>query len=153
VLVVGPPLLQPTPNAATDSSAGAGGGGGGGAGGSGGGLRLSSRAVTVGRCKVEPRPLLIVSFACDDSIGANGGSSGSGGSDGGGGSGERVTGQLFLQQAETVRLVRASIGGGGGDGDGAISVTALAPGDVILVRRSAQGTHVGRAISATVTEL
>ncbi|KAG5186505.1 3-dehydroquinate synthase [Tribonema minus] len=83
------------------------------------------RAVTVGRCKIEPRPLLMVSF---DAGGAEG--------------------QLFLQQAETVRLVSGDGGGGG-----AVSVTNLGQGDVVLVQRSARGTHVGRAISARVTEL
>jgi 3-dehydroquinate synthase class II len=71
-----------------------------------------------------------------------------------------ATGQLFLQQAETVRLVRpnsaTTTSGSSTDdkhgGAAAVSVTALQPGDRILVRSVSRGTHVGRAIAAVVTE-
>ena len=62
----------------------------------------SSRALTVGRCKVEPRPLLMVSFEIDG-----------------------VQGQIFLQQAETVRVLVE-----GDDGQVQVrSVTELKPGE------------------------
>lgn len=87
-----------------------------------------ARAVTVGRCKVEPRPTLRVDFDFDGPAGGQGG-------------------QLFLQQAETVRLA--------GDASAApawTAVTELAAGGRVLVRTAASGTHVGRAISARVEE-
>ena len=86
---------------------------------------------------------------------------------------------LFLQQAETVRLATtttAPAGGGGAlaarggnaadaaDGgdlpggsaaaavDGALPVTQARVGAALLVRTAALGTHVGRAIRATVNE-
>lgn len=84
------------------------------------------RRVTVGRCKTEPRPLFCVRFESDQGCG-----------------------QLFLQQAETVRLLawqRQS------DSWGPLSVTKLKSGDKVLVRWSDRGTHVGRRIDATVSE-
>ena len=42
---------------------------------------ISSRSVSVGRCKIESRPLLMVAFECMNQVG-----------------------QVFLQQVETVRL-------------------------------------------------
>lgn len=81
------------------------------------------RACVVGRCKVEPRPMLRVEFATPD--------------------GER--GQLFLQQAETVRLATTS---------GPLSVTRVRVSNdpEILVRLAIRGTHVGRSIDAIVLE-
>lgn len=82
------------------------------------------RDACVGRVKIEPRPLLKVSFRS--------------------GSGE---GQVFLQQAETVKLV--------GRKDAckmSIAVTDVKEGDSIYVRCQARGTHVGNAIDADVIE-
>ena len=87
--------------------------------------RGGSRPLTVGRCKVEPRPLLLVSFEV-----------------------EGAKGQVFLQQAETVRLL---VEGGGGEVS-ARSVTEVRPGDRLVVRQSRRGTHVGRQIEASVEE-
>jgi len=87
--------------------------------------RGGSRPLTVGRCKVEPRPLLLVSFEA-----------------------EGAKGQVFLQQAETVRLL---VEGGGGEVS-ARSVTEVRPGDRLVVRQSRRGTHVGRQIEASVEE-
>ena len=84
-----------------------------------------ARALTVGRCKQEPRPLLRVDFAP---------------AGGGGGA------QVFLQQAETVRLAE---GGGGMRG---VPVTEAAAGDALRVRWAERGTHVGREIGARVDE-
>jgi len=52
-------------------------------------------------------------------------------------------GQLFLQQAETVRLAGEA---------GGLPVTRAKRGDTVLVRTTALGTHVGRSITARVTE-
>ena len=79
-----------------------------------------SRALTVGRCKVEPRPLLMVNFE---------------------------GGQLFLQQAETVRLMVRQ-----GAEYVAKSVTEVVEGDVLCVRRTEMGTHVGRRVRGKVLE-
>jgi 3-dehydroquinate synthase class II len=83
------------------------------------------RAAVVGRCKVEPRPTLRVEFETSS------------------GGGERAS--IFLQQAETVRLATSN--------NGPTPVTALTPtGDVLLVRSTGRGTHVGRAIGGRVAE-
>jgi 3-dehydroquinate synthase class II len=120
----------------------------------------SVRAIAVGRCKIEPRPMLMVSFQLDT---AATDSTDSTDSDSTAGTTAGATGQLFLQQAETVRLVRptttatATAGTSSTDSDklagaAAVSVTALQRGDRILVRSVSRGTHVGRAIAAVVTE-
>ena len=90
------------------------------------------RAGVVGRCKVEPRPMLKVEFACGEGTPSSAGSG-------------DARGQLFLQQAETVRL--ASTAGG-------LPVTRVrSETDArVLVRIVDQGTHVGRTIKAQVTE-
>ena len=84
----------------------------------------SQRSLTVGRCKVEPRPLLLISFELDG-----------------------ASGQVFLQQAETVRVMVE-----GETGLEPRSVTDLRVGDRLRLRRTAMGTHVGRAIHARVEE-
>lgn len=81
----------------------------------------AARSVTVGRCKVEPRPTLRVDFAMDGG----------------------ATGQVFLQQAETVRL---------GSSPAPRPITKLAVGERILLRQVAAGTHVGKAIAGRVEE-
>lgn len=56
------------------------------------GMPLPSRCIAVGRCKIEPRPVLCIRFAAVDD-------------DTEGGSAESCrAGQIFLQQAETVRV-------------------------------------------------
>jgi len=84
----------------------------------------SARSLTVGRCKVEPRPLIMLSFEVDGACG-----------------------QIFLQQAETVRVLVESDGG-----FQARSVTEVRVGDRLRVRHTLKGTHVGRTISARVEE-
>ncbi|CAN0169453.1 unnamed protein product [Ectocarpus sp. 13 AM-2016] len=79
------------------------------------------------------------------------------------------TGQLFLQQAETVRLIsptqpevtaekirdesesEADTSGSRG-GWVPLSVTDIEGGEDLLLRQISRGTHVGRAIDAVVTE-
>lgn len=84
----------------------------------------SARGVTVGRCKVEPRPTVRVDFRDTD---------------------DGAIGQIFLQQAETVRLATA-------ESRAPLPVTRLAAADRILVRRTGAGTHVGSAIRGRVEE-
>ena len=90
-----------------------------------------ARTLTVGRCKVEPRPLLLIEFEADG-----------------------ARGQVFLQQAETVRvLVRGAQERTPEEGRLEVrSVTELKEGERLVVRRSSKGTHVGRVIAAQVEE-
>lgn len=81
----------------------------------------------MGRCKVEPRPTLRVAFHCPME------------------GGEGARGQIFLQQAETVRLVQPG-------GRSSLPVTELKPGDPLLLRWQHKGTHIGRPIAASVVE-
>ena len=88
----------------------------------------SARAAVVGRCKVEPRPTLRVAFEVGGEAGGE----------------VEARGQIFLQQAETVRLASGST---------AVPVTSVGPGEALVVRSTAVGTHVGKAIGARVDEL
>ncbi len=81
-----------------------------------------SRAVTVGRLKIEPRPLLIVRFISE------------GGDEG----------QVFLQQAETVRLISNL--------EKTASITHLEAGMKILGVTGEAGRHIGQKISGDVEE-
>lgn len=83
------------------------------------------RPVAVGRLKIETRPHLLIEFVNDD---------------------ERK-GQLFLQQAETVRVLTQD-----GDGWHPTSVTQLEPGQRIAVSFADKGTHCGIPIAAKVIE-
>lgn len=92
------------------------------------------RSVAVGRLKVEVRPCVMV--------GLRAGSAGNG----------EISGQVFLQQAETVRLGQRL-------GDTAfVRATDLSDGDVdegwneVLLRVASSGTHVGKAYAGKVTE-
>lgn len=95
----------------------------------------TARAVAVGRLKIETRPHLLISFSSSAKQ-----------------SEQAVDcGQLFLQQAETVRLLVA-------DRSNikphwiAKSVTRLLPGDAIAVSFARYGTHCGYAVPALVVE-
>ncbi|PTN37710.1 3-dehydroquinate synthase II family protein [Desulfonatronum sp. SC1] len=77
--------------------------------------------AVVGRSKVEIRPLILISATCGDKAGT-----------------------IFLQNAETIRLVRP---------DGTpVSVVALVPGDEVLCRLDTAGRHFGMAISEEISE-
>ncbi|MDR2604179.1 MAG: 3-dehydroquinate synthase II family protein [Desulfovibrio sp.] len=80
----------------------------------------TGRAV-VGRVKVERRPMLYVGAAVGDR-----------------------TGGIFLQNAETIRLVRP-----GGE---TVSVVGLSPGDTVLCRLDDAGRHFGMRIKEAVRE-
>jgi 3-dehydroquinate synthase II len=55
-----------------------------------------------------------------------------------------VEGAVFLQNAETIRLVRP--------GGKPASVVALAPGDTVLCRLDEAGRHFGMRIKETIRE-
>ncbi len=80
------------------------------------------RTAVVGRVKVEQRPMLLIRAKAGE-----------------------VEGAVFLQNAETIRLV---IPGGA-----SISVVALQPGDRVLCRLDAAGRHFGMRIAEDITEL
>lgn len=82
----------------------------------------SSRVVSVGRLKIEPRPLLLVRYG--DDIGRSG--------------------QVFLQQAETVRFVSNL--------ENPTSVTHIEAGMKILGAAAGAGRHIGNIISSDVEE-
>lgn len=94
------------------------------------------RTVTVGRCKIESRPMLMINYTCKTVNGKN-----------------NENGQIFLQQAETVRLISPSNDDGiNSKGWKTLPVTQAAVGDEILILRNDFGTHIGKRISARVTE-
>ncbi|WP_027370317.1 3-dehydroquinate synthase II [Desulfovermiculus halophilus] len=80
-----------------------------------------TQGATVGRAKVEVRPLLLITARTADR-----------------------TGHIFVQNAETIRLVRA-------DGRPA-SVVSLQPSDQILCRTDAAGRHFGMRIQESIEE-
>jgi 3-dehydroquinate synthase II len=81
--------------------------------------------ATVGRVKVEVRPMLLIKARVDGPEGP-------------------VEGQVFLQNAETIRVVRA---------DGSpVSVVTLKEGDEILCRTDAAGRHFGMRIKEDIKE-
>ena len=77
--------------------------------------------ATVGRVKVEIRPMLRIAAEVDG-----------------------VVGQIFLQNAETIRLVRE-------DGE-PVSVVSVKEGDRILVKTDAAGRHFGMRIKEEIKE-
>ncbi|MEG2005513.1 MAG: 3-dehydroquinate synthase II, partial [Bilophila sp.] len=87
----------------------------------------STTLATVGRIKTEVRPMLLLTAEADTADGLR-------------------TGSIFLQNAETIRLVRS---------DGMpVSVVGLAPGDEILCRLDqAAGRHFGMRVHENIREL
>ena len=81
----------------------------------------ASSLATVGRVKVEVRPMLLITAKA----------------------GEK-TGQVFLQNAETIRLTKP-----GGE---PVSVVTLKPGDEVLVRVDEAGRHFGMRIREDIKE-
>ncbi|MGE4292613.1 MAG: 3-dehydroquinate synthase II family protein [Desulfovibrio sp.] len=81
--------------------------------------------ATVGRVKIEVRPMLLIKARVDAPDGP-------------------VEGQVFLQNAETIRVVRP---------DGSpVSVVTLKTGDEILCRTDAAGRHFGMRIKEDIKE-
>lgn len=81
----------------------------------------STSLATIGRCKTEVRPMLLIKAK----VGG-------------------VEGAVFLQNAETIRVVRK---------DGSpVSVVVLKEGDEILVRTDAAGRHFGMRIQEEIKE-
>jgi len=85
----------------------------------------STKLATVGRVKVEVRPMLLITAKVDTPSGP-------------------VEGQIFLQNAETIRVVRP-----GGE---PVSVVTLREGDEILVRTDIAGRHFGMRIQEEIKE-
>jgi 3-dehydroquinate synthase II len=81
----------------------------------------STTLATVGRCKVEIRPMLLIEADC-------GGKKGT----------------LFLQNAETIRMVRAN--------GQPVSVVDLKVGDAVLCRTDQAGRHFGMRITEEIKE-
>jgi 3-dehydroquinate synthase II len=82
--------------------------------------------ATVGRVKIEIRPMLKITAEVTAPDGC------------------KVSGQVFLQNAETIRVTGA---------DGApISVVTLKPGDEILCRTDVAGRHFGMRICEEIKE-
>ena len=82
----------------------------------------TSRTVTIGRIKIERRPMLLFRWVDEN----------------------HKEGHMFLQQAETVRAVGAN--------GYPVSVTTLKIGDQILGCVDNGARHIGAAISSTVNE-
>ena len=82
----------------------------------------TSRSATVGRMKIESRPLILLSFKDENTN----------------------EGHVFIQQAETVRMVSPN--------GKVCSVTDLSVGDAILGCRFPSTRHVGQSISAPSEE-
>ena len=85
----------------------------------------STSLATVGRVKVEVRPMLLIAAEVDTGQGVR-------------------RGQVFLQNAETIRVVSEA-------GD-PVSVVSLREGDRILVRTDQAGRHFGMRITEDITE-
>lgn len=98
------------------------------------------RPVAVGRCKIESRPVVKVTYTWE---GGKGG--------GGGGKSARGKAQCFVQQAETVRFCLPPSSASAAAPQSK-SVTEIKTGDRILVRARNRGTHLGRPIAAKVSE-
>lgn len=81
--------------------------------------------ATVGRVKTEVRPMLLITAEIPASEGSR-------------------TGTVFLQNAETIRLVRP---------DGIpVSVVTLRPGDTVLCRTDTAGRHFGMRVRENIRE-
>ncbi|WP_461209739.1 3-dehydroquinate synthase II family protein [Desulfocurvus sp. DL9XJH121] len=86
------------------------------------GAKGETSLAVVGRVKVEVRPMLLISARAESG----------------------AEGRIFLQNAETIRLVRP---------DGSpVSVVSLAEGDEILVRTDQAGRHFGMRITEDIKE-
>lgn len=86
----------------------------------------STTCATAGRIKTEVRPMLLITAESDTPDGLR-------------------TGAIFLQNAETIRLVRP---------DGTpVSVVGLKPGDEILCRIDEAGRHFGMRVHENIREI
>jgi 3-dehydroquinate synthase II len=80
------------------------------------------RCATVGRLKIELRPMILVKWIDEND----------------------KEGNMFLQQAETVRVV--------GLDKKTKSITALKSGDIVIGWSDMGSRHIGASISSAVTE-
>ena len=86
----------------------------------------TASAVTVGRIKIEKRPMLLISAEVRTA------------------DAPQISGSVIVQNAETIRLLTP---------DGPVSVADLSEGDTVLVRTAAGGRHFGMPVDETVREL
>lgn len=87
----------------------------------------NARIAIIGRVKIEVRPMLMIEAEAQDDAG------------------NRRTGAIFLQNAETIRLTAP---------DGApVSVVALRPGHEILCRLDQAGRHFGMRVKEDIREV
>jgi 3-dehydroquinate synthase II len=86
----------------------------------------SARLATIGRVKIEARPMLYIEAEVEDQQGG------------------RKRGGIFLQNAETIRLT-------GVDGV-PLSVVDLKPGDLVLCRLDEAGRHFGMRVREDIRE-
>jgi 3-dehydroquinate synthase II len=87
----------------------------------------AGRIATLGRVKIEVRPMLYIEAETEDE------------------SGMKTSGGIFLQNAETIRLTAP---------DGTpLSVVGLTPGDVVLCRIDEAGRHFGMRVREDIREI
>lgn len=89
--------------------------------------RGESATVTLGRVKIEIRPMLLIEAQAVTM------------------QGEEITGSIFLQNAETIRLTSPN--------GQPVSVVSLQPGDEILCRLDDAGRHFGMRIKEDIREV
>lgn len=85
----------------------------------------STTLATIGRCKVEVRPMLLIKAVVETPEG-------------------KIEGQVFLQNAETIRVVN--------DKGEPVSVVTVQPGDKIMVKTDQAGRHFGMRITEEIKE-
>lgn len=85
----------------------------------------STTLATIGRCKVEVRPMLLIKAVVETPEG-------------------EIEGQVFLQNAETIRVVN--------DKGEPVSVVTVQPGDKIMVKTDQAGRHFGMRITEEIKE-
>ncbi|MBQ7606676.1 MAG: 3-dehydroquinate synthase II [Desulfovibrionaceae bacterium] len=85
-----------------------------------------TKLATVGRVKIEIRPMLLIEAEAETEQGV-------------------VKGGIFLQNAETIRLTQA--------GGNPVSVVSLAKGDTVLCRTDAPGRHFGMRVDEAIQEV
>ncbi len=90
------------------------------------GAEGEASVATVGRVKIEVRPMLLIEAQAETEEGLK-------------------TGAIFLQNAETIRLTSP-------DGE-PVSVVTVKPGDTVLCRTDAAGRHFGMRIREEIREI
>lgn len=104
----------------------------------------TTSVATVGRVKVERRPMLLIEARLADALESPKPGAKAGSAPAATDKEVAITGAVFLQNAETIRLVRP---------DGVpVSVVELKPGDRVLCRTDVAGRHFGMRIAEDIKE-